>query len=711
MLIFKGDVGLEVAVWLPFLAVAAALGFAGYLVWSIRREDMGPEKVREIHGVIKVGAKAFLNRQYKTLLSFMVIVGVALGLAINWQTGVSFIVGACSSAAAGYIGMTVAVEANARTAAAAKQGVGKALRIAFKGGAVTGLLMVGLALLGLTVFYTLWRDPILFAGFGFGGSIVALFARIGGGIYTKSADVGADLVGKVEAGIPEDDPRNPAVIADFVGDNVGDDAGMAADLFETYAVTMIGAMLLAVIPTVSALKVVEGGAAIYNEAKLVYPLMLGAIALFATIIGTFAVRTGGKGKPSTAILQGIVVTAIISIIGFYLLTTGLGLSMGIFYAAIVGVVVTVLLAVINNYYTSYAYRPTRSISEASQAGPAVNLISGLATGLESPALPVIVIAASIPIAFFLAGGAANIIDGFYGVAVAVMAMLSIAGIIVSVDAFGPIVDNANGIAEMAELGEDIRAGLDPLDALGNTTKSLTKAFAIGSAGLAALSLLFAYLVEVVRGMIHLNPEAFAKVTFQEALLSVVDKVTLMSPKVILGLFIGGVLVLLFASLCMRGVAKGAFSMVNEVRRQFREIKGLMEGKAKPDYARCVDISVRTALKNMAPPGLVVIIPPIIIGFVVGWEALAGLLIGATVTGLAMAIFMATGGAAWDNAKKYIELGNYGGKGSPAHAAAVVGDTVGDPFKDTAGPAINPMIKAINMLSVILAPLFLLLAFL
>lgn len=695
------------ALILPFIAVAAALGFASYLVWSILREKAGSGEVITIHEAIKVAAMAYLNRQYRTLLTFMVVVAIILGIAVKWQVGLSFIVGACFSAAAGYIGMTIAVRANARTANAAEHGVGKALRIAFKGGAVTGLLMVALALLGLSVFFLLWQDPILFAGFGFGGSIVALFARIGGGIYTKSADVGADLVGKVEAGIPEDDPRNPAVIADFVGDNVGDDAGMAADLFETYAVTMIGAMLLAVIPTVPALKVIEGGAAIYHSGKLIYPLLLGAIALLATIIGTFAVRAGGRTKPSTAILQGILVTSVISIIGFYFLTVWLNLPMGIFYAAIVGVVVTVLLAIINNYYTSYAYRPTKSISEASQAGPAVNLITGLSIGLESSALPVVVIASSIPIAYFVAGGFLSIIDGFYGVAIAVMAMLSIAGIIVSVDAFGPIVDNANGIAEMAGLGEDVRAGLDPLDALGNTTKSLTKAFAIGSAGLAALSLLFAYLVEVVRGSIELNPQAYTNLTFQQVLLELTGKVTLMSPKVILGLFVGGVLVFLFTSLCMRGVAKGAFSMVSEVRRQFREIKGLMEGSVKPDYARCVDISVRAALKSMALPGIIVIVPPVIIGFAVGWEALAGLLIGATVTGLATAIFMATGGAAWDNAKKFIELGNYGGKGSSAHAAAVVGDTVGDPCKDTAGPAINPMIKAINMLSVILAPLFLL----
>jgi len=695
------------ALILPFIAVAAALGFASYLVWSILREKAGSGEVITIHEAIKVAAMAYLNRQYRTLLTFMVVVAIILGIAVKWQVGLSFIVGACFSAAAGYIGMTIAVRANARTANAAEHGVGKALRIAFKGGAVTGLLMVALALLGLSVFFLLWQDPILFAGFGFGGSIVALFARIGGGIYTKSADVGADLVGKVEAGIPEDDPRNPAVIADFVGDNVGDDAGMAADLFETYAVTMIGAMLLAVIPTVPALKVIEGGAAIYHSGKLIYPLLLGAIALLATIIGTFAVRAGGRTKPSTAILQGILVTSVISIIGFYFLTVWLNLPMGIFYAAIVGVVVTVLLAIINNYYTSYAYRPTKSISEASQAGPAVNLITGLSIGLESSALPVVVIASSIPIAYFVAGGFLSIIDGFYGVAIAVMAMLSIAGIIVSVDAFGPIVDNANGIAEMAGLGEDVRAGLDPLDALGNTTKSLTKAFAIGSAGLAALSLLFAYLVEVVRGSIELNPQAYTNLTFQQVLLELTGKVTLMSPKVILGLFVGGVLVFLFTSLCMRGVAKGAFSMVSEVRRQFREIKGLMEGSVKPDYARCVDISVRAALKSMALPGITVIVPPVIIGFAVGWEALAGLLIGATVTGLATAIFMATGGAAWDNAKKFIELGNYGGKGSSAHAAAVVGDTVGDPCKDTAGPAINPMIKAINMLSVILAPLFLL----
>jgi K(+)-stimulated pyrophosphate-energized sodium pump len=697
----------DLTLTLPFLAVAISLGFASYLVWSILREEVGSEEVKTIYYAIRTAASAYLSRQYKTLLIFMVIVGVVLGLAVKWLVGLSFIIGACFSAAAGYIGMQVAVRANARTATAAKLGPDKALRIAFKGGAVTGLLMVSLALLGLSVFYAVWKDPILFAGFGFGGSIVALFARIGGGIYTKSADVGADLVGKVEAGIPEDDPRNPAVIADFVGDNVGDDAGMAADLFETYAVTMIGAMLLAVLPTIPALKVIEGGA-IYQEAKLVYPLLIGAIALLATVIGTLTVRSGKRGSPSAAILRGIMVTAIISIIGFYFLTVSLGLSIGLFYAAIVGVVITVLLAVFTNYYTAYAYRPTKSISEASQAGPAVNLIAGLSTGLESPALPIAVIAASIPIAYYVAGGAASIINGFYGVAVAVMAMLSIAGIIVSVDAFGPIVDNAGGIAEMSGMSEDVRAGIDPLDALGNTTKALTKAFAIGSAGLAALSLLFAFLVEIVRGLIQLNPQAYANQTFQSALLALTSKVTLMSPKVILGLFVGGVLVFIFASLCMRGVAKGAFSMVNEVRRQFKEIAGLMEGKAKPDYARCVDISVRTALKSMALPGIIVIVPPVIVGFVVGWEALAGVLIGATVTGLAMAIFMATGGAAWDNAKKYIELGNFGGKGSAAHAAAVVGDTVGDPCKDTAGPAINPMIKAINMLSVILAPLFLLL---
>ncbi|RLE79535.1 MAG: sodium-translocating pyrophosphatase [Thermoprotei archaeon] len=684
----------ELYAWLALLASVVALACAGAAAYMVVSKPKGSERMIEIYEAIKQGAKAYLSRQYKTLLAFMLVLSVIFALAVDYSyflshregyayyfpyTGLSFLVGALFSALAGYVGMRVAVEGNVRTANSANSGLKEALSTSFKGGLVMGLCMVGLALLGVTVFYYAYgMNPFLFAGFGFGGSLVALFARIGGGIYTKSADVGADLVGKVEAGIPEDDPRNPAVIADAVGDNVGDVAGMAADIFETYAVTLIGAMLL--------------GWPLFkqtgNVAFLEYPLLLGAIAIFSTLVGAIVVRVREGGDPTTAVLRGIATTAVLAIIGFLYATWQLFNSLNLFYAAMIGVIIVVLLAVFTNYYTSYKYPPTKSIAEAAQAGPAINLIRGLANGLESALLPILIIALGVVGAYFLAGGG---FMGMYGVAIAAMAMLSIAGIIVSVDAYGPIVDNAGGIAEMADLDPKVRDITDALDAVGNTTKALTKVFAIGSAGLAALSLLLAYIEEV------------ANYTGLE-LGQLAEKLSLTRPDVILGLLLGGGIVFLFAALCMKAVGRGAFGMVTEVRRQFKEIPGIMEGRAKPDYAKCVDIATRTALRGMALPGALVILSPIVIGFVFGPYALAGLLIGSIVSGLALALMMANGGAAWDNAKKYIETGAYGGKRSPAHAAAVVGDTVGDPFKDTAGPAINPMIKAINMISIIFAGL-------
>ena len=682
--------------WLALIASCVALAVAAGTATLALAKPKGSGRMIEVYEAIKEGARAYLSRQYKTLMIFIVLLAVIFAVAVDYSysasgrfgpfyfpyTGLSFLVGALFSALAGYVGMRVAVECNVRTANAANGGLREALSTSFKGGLVMGLCMVGLALLGVTLFYWFWRDPLLFAGFGFGGSLVALFARIGGGIYTKSADVGADLVGKVEAGIPEDDPRNPAVIADAVGDNVGDVAGMAADVFETYAVTLIGAMLL--------------GWPLYMKFKnvvfLEYPLILGAIAIFSTIIGALTVRAKEGGDPTSAILRGIIVTAILAIIGFFLATWWLFGSLELFYAALIGVVIVVLLAVLTDYYTSYRHSPTRSIAEAAQAGPAINIIRGLANGLESAFLPTLVIALGVVGAYLLAGGyAGNVYMGMYGVAIAVMAMLSIAGIIVSVDAYGPIVDNAGGIAEMAGLDPKVREVTDALDAVGNTTKALTKTFAVGSAGLAALSLLLAYMHEIA---------SYKGISLYE----LTSELSLARPDVILGLLLGGGIVFLFASFCMKAVAKGAFGIVNEVRRQFREIAGIMEGKARPDYARCVDIATRTALRGMALPGALVILSPIIVGFVFGPYALAGLLIGCIVAGLALALMMAKGGAAWDNAKKFIETGAFGGKRSPAHAAAVVGDTVGDPCKDTAGPAINPMIKAINMISIIFAGL-------
>lgn len=686
--------------WLALLASCVALVIATVIIITTLSKPKGSERMVEIYEAIKQGAKAYLSRQYKTLFVFIVLLSFAFAIAVDYSffmagryqsyfpyTGLSFLIGSLLSALAGYVGMRVAVECNVRTAYAATSGLSAALSTSFRGGLVMGLCMVGFALLGVTLFYQAYgMNPSLFAGFGFGGSLVALFARIGGGIYTKSADVGADLVGKIEAGIPEDDPRNPAVIADAVGDNVGDVAGMAADVFETYAVTLIGAMLLGW-PLYSQTK---------NVAFLEYPLILGAIAIFATIIGSLFVRVKGEGDPTSAIFKGIAITVVLAIIGFFYVTWQIFGSLELFYAAMIGVFIVILLAVFTIYYTSYKYSPTKAIAEASQAGPAINIIRGLANGLESSFLPILVIALGVIGAYWLAGGVVDVAMGMYGVAIAAMAMLSVAGIIVSVDAYGPIVDNAGGIAEMAGLDPKVRKVTDILDAVGNTTKALTKTFAIGSAGLAALSLLLAYIEEVM-GYINIDLSMLS------------TELSLTRPGVVLGLLLGGGLVFLFAALCMKAVGKGAFSMVSEVRRQFKEIPGILDGKAKPDYAKCVDIATRTALRSMALPGALVVLSPIIIGFIFGPYALAGLLIGSIVAGLALALMMANGGAAWDNAKKYIETGAFGGKRSPAHAAAVVGDTVGDPCKDTAGPAINPMIKAINMISIIFAGLIVMLA--
>ncbi|MEM0083290.1 MAG: sodium-translocating pyrophosphatase, partial [Candidatus Nezhaarchaeales archaeon] len=637
--------------WLALLASCIALVIAAVVTILVLSRPKGTERMIEIYEAIKQGAKAYLNRQYKTLLIFMVLLAIVFAIAVDYSyfvagregfltyfpyTGLSFLVGALFSALAGYVGMRVAVECNVRTAYAAKDGLKTALSTSFKGGLVMGLCMVGLALLGVTLFYYIYgANPILFAGFGFGGSLVALFARIGGGIYTKSADVGADLVGKIEAGIPEDDPRNPAVIADAVGDNVGDVAGMAADIFETYAVTLIGAMLLGW-PLYITLK---------EDVFLWYPLLLGAIAIFSTIIGSLAVRVREGEDPTPAILRGIITTAVLAVIGFFLATWYLFGNLDLFYAAMIGVVIVVLLAIFTNYYTSYRYSPTKSIAEAAQAGPAINIIRGLANGLESAFLPIVIIALGVIGAYWFAGGyVGNVLMGMYGVAIAAMAMLSIAGIIVSVDAYGPIVDNAGGIAEMAGLDPKVREVTDALDAVGNTTKALTKTFAIGSAGLAALSLLLAYVEEIA---LHKG------ISIAQLSTELAAQLSLAKPGVILGLLLGGGIVFLFAALCMKAVGKGSFSMVAEVRRQFREIPGIMEGKAKPDYARCVDIATRTALKGMALPGALVILSPIIVGFVFGPYALAALLIGSIIVGLALALMMANGGAAWDNAKKYI----------------------------------------------------------